>query len=84
MFASVAVIGVSVLVGWLAKPLVGVAVFAVAVVLAAIAYLRAENPDRRTVCATQQKTPMPKAVRPVRGTYSWLPTKYSQAMSCTP
>ena len=49
VFVSVAVIGISVLVGWLAKPLVGVAVLALAVVLAAIAYLRADNPDRRMV-----------------------------------
>jgi uncharacterized membrane protein len=48
-FASVAVIGISVLIGWLTEPLVGVAVFALAAVLAAIAYLRADNPDRRTV-----------------------------------
>jgi hypothetical protein len=48
VFSSVAVIAVSVLVGLLTEPLVGVAVFAIAVVLAAIAYLRADNPDRLT------------------------------------
>jgi hypothetical protein len=59
VFASVALIVVSVLVGWLAKPLVGVAVFAIAVVLAAIAYLRAENPDRRTVLRDAAEDPHP-------------------------
>ena len=49
VFASVAVVAVSLLVGSLTEPLVGVAVFALAVVLAAIAYLRADNPDGRTV-----------------------------------
>jgi uncharacterized membrane protein len=47
VFAGAAVIGVSVLIGWLVEPLVGVAVFALAVAVAAIAYLRADNPDRR-------------------------------------
>jgi hypothetical protein len=36
-----------VLVGWLTKPLVGAAVFVLVLILAAIAYLRAANPDRR-------------------------------------
>jgi hypothetical protein len=48
VFASAAVIGISVLIGWLTKPLVGVAVFAIAAVLAAMAYVRADNPDRST------------------------------------
>jgi hypothetical protein len=48
VFASLAVIGISVLVGWLAEPLIGVALFAVAAVVALIAYLRAGNPDHRT------------------------------------
>jgi len=47
VFAGAAVIAVSVLIGWLVAPLVGVAVFVVAVAVAAIAYLRADNPDRR-------------------------------------
>jgi hypothetical protein len=59
VFASVAVIAVSVLVGWLAEPLVGVTIFAVAVVLAAIAYLRADNPDRRTVLRDATDEPHP-------------------------
>jgi uncharacterized membrane protein len=47
VFAGAAVIALSVLTGWLVQPLVGVAVFVVAVAVAAIAYLRADNPDRR-------------------------------------
>jgi hypothetical protein len=37
-----------VLIGWLTEAVVGVAVFLLAFVLAAIAYLRAPNPDRHT------------------------------------
>jgi hypothetical protein len=48
VFAGAAVIGISVLLGFLVTPLVGVAVFVLAVIVAAIAYLRADNPDRRT------------------------------------
>jgi hypothetical protein len=40
------VVGVSVLVGWLSQPLVGVAVIVLALAVSAIAYLRAANPDR--------------------------------------
>lgn len=47
VFAGAAVIALSLLIGLLATPLVGVAVFTVAVVIGAIAYLRADNPDRR-------------------------------------
>lgn len=59
VFASVAVIGISVLVGWLTEALVGGAVFALAVVLAGIAYLRADNPDRRTVLHDAAHDPHP-------------------------
>lgn len=64
VFASLAVIGISVLIGWLTQPLVGVAVFALAVVLAAIAYLRADNPDRRTVLRDAAHEPHPHGARP--------------------
>lgn len=37
----------AVLAGWLTKPLIGVALFALVLVVAVIAYLRAANPDRR-------------------------------------
>jgi hypothetical protein len=47
--ASGVVIGISVLIGWLTEPLVGAVVFGCVFVLAALAYLRAENPDRRAV-----------------------------------
>ncbi len=46
--ASAVVIGISVLAGWLIEPLVGGVVFGCLFVLAAVAYLRADNPDRRT------------------------------------
>ena len=41
----------------------GVAVFAIAVVLAAIAYLRADNPDRRTVLRDAAHEPHPHGGR---------------------
>ena len=63
VFASLAVIAVSLLVGWLVEPLVGVAIFAVAIVLAAIAYLRADNPDRRTVLRDAAHEPHPHGAR---------------------
>ena len=44
--AGVVVIGMAVLIGWLTEAVVGVAVFVLALVLGAIAYLRAPNPDR--------------------------------------
>lgn len=47
MFGTVAVIGVAVLLGVLTTPWVGLAVLIVAIVVAAVAYLRADNPDRR-------------------------------------
>jgi hypothetical protein len=59
VFASAAVIGVSVVVGWLSEALVGVTVFGVAVVLAGIAYLRAPNPDRRAVLFEAEHDPHP-------------------------
>lgn len=45
--AGALAVAVAVLVGWLTKPLVGAAVFVLVLILAAIAYLRAANPDRR-------------------------------------
>lgn len=45
--AGALAVAVAVLVGWLAKPLVGAAVFVLVLVVAVIAYLRAANPDRR-------------------------------------
>ena len=63
VFASAAVIGVSVLIGWLTKPLVGVAVFAIAAVLAAVAYVRADNPDRRTVLSDAAHESHPHGAR---------------------
>lgn len=59
VFAGAAVIGASVLVGWLTEALVGVAVFAVAVVITGIAYVRAPNPDHRTVLLEAEHDPHP-------------------------
>jgi hypothetical protein len=47
--ASAVVIGISVLIGWLTEPLAGAVVFGCIFVLATVAYLRADNPDRRRV-----------------------------------
>ena len=47
--ASAVAIGISVLIGGLTEPLIGAVVFGCVFVLAAVAYVRAENPDRRTV-----------------------------------
>ena len=44
--AGALAVAVAVLVGWLTKPLVGAAVFVLVLILAAIAYIRAANPDR--------------------------------------
>ena len=61
VFAGGAVIAVSVVVGWLTTPLVGVAFFVVALVLGAIAYLRAPNPDHGTPFADAANEPHPHA-----------------------
>ena len=59
VFAGGAVIVVSVLLGWLTTPLVGVAFFVVALVVGAIAYLRAPNPEHRTPFADAENEPHP-------------------------
>jgi hypothetical protein len=46
--AGAVVIGAAVLIGWLTEAALGAAVFSLAVVLAAIAYVRAATADRRT------------------------------------
>jgi hypothetical protein len=60
--AAAAAVGVSILLGWLMTPLVGVAVFVIIMAVAAIAYLRAENPDRHTVLRDAAREPHPDAV----------------------
>jgi nucleotide-binding universal stress UspA family protein len=57
VFAGGAVIAISVLLGWLTTPLIGVAFFVVAVVLGAIAYVRAPNPEHRTPFADAEDEP---------------------------
>jgi hypothetical protein len=64
IFATAAVIAISVLIGWLTKPLVGVAVVVVVAVLAAIAYVRADNPDRRTGLSDAAREPHPHGAPP--------------------
>ena len=59
VFAGGAVIVVSVLLGWLTTPLAGVAFFVVALVVGAIAYLRAPNPEHRTPLADAENEPHP-------------------------
>ncbi|HYB26531.1 MAG TPA: universal stress protein [Solirubrobacteraceae bacterium] len=64
VFAGCAVIAVSVLVGWLATPLVGVALLVVALVVGAVAYLRAPNPEHRTPFADAENEPHPHGGAP--------------------
>ena len=64
VFAAGAVIAVSVLLGWLTKPLIGVALFVVALVLGAIAYVRAPNPEHRTPFADAEKESHPHGGTP--------------------
>ena len=59
VFAGGAVIAVSVLLGWLTTPLVGVALFVVLLALGAIAYVRAPNPEHRTPFADAESEPHP-------------------------
>jgi uncharacterized membrane protein len=61
--ATAAAIGVSILLGWLTAPLVGVAVFVMITAGGAIAYLRAKNPDRHTVLRDAAREPHPDADR---------------------
>jgi hypothetical protein len=44
---GVLVVAVAVIIGWLTETIIGVAVFALCLAVAAIAYVRASNPDRR-------------------------------------
>ena len=57
VFAGGAVIAASVLLGWLTTPLAGVALLVVALVLGAIAFLRAPNPDHRTPLSDAEHEP---------------------------
>jgi hypothetical protein len=60
VFAGCAVVAVSVLLGWLTTPLVGVALLVVALIIGAIAYLRAPNPDHRSPFADAENEPHPR------------------------
>ena len=64
VFAGAAVTVVSVLLGWLTTPLVGVAFFIVALILGAIACVRAPNPDHRTPFADAESEPHPHGGAP--------------------
>jgi hypothetical protein len=59
-----AVIGGSLLIGWLIEPLVGVLVFAVLAGLALLAYLRAPSPDRRATLLDAAHERHPHAAAP--------------------
>jgi hypothetical protein len=62
--AGAGVIGAAVLIGWLTEAVVGAAVFALALALAAIAYLRAANPDRHTPLREATHEPHPHGAYP--------------------
>jgi hypothetical protein len=64
VFASVAVIAISVALGLLVSSPVGITFFAIAVVVAVIAYLRADNPDHRTVLRDAAEEPHPHGAQP--------------------
>ena len=64
VFAGGAVIVVSVVLGWLTTPLVGVACFVVVLVLGAVLYLRAPNPEHRTPFADAENVPHPHGGTP--------------------
>ncbi len=66
VFAGVAVVGISVLLGWLTTPVVGVVCFVLMLVAGAIAYFRAPNPDHHTPFTDAEQGPHPH--RGVRGT----------------
>ena len=57
--AGAVVVGVSVLVGWLIEPLVGLAVFVIASLVAASAYLYVAGRDRRAVLRQAATEPHP-------------------------
>ncbi len=59
VFAGGAVIAISVLLGWLTTPLVGVGFFVAALVVGAIAYLRAPNPEHPIPFADAENEPHP-------------------------
>jgi hypothetical protein len=61
-----AVIGLSLLIGWLVAPVVGVAVFVLALVVAAVAYVRVTGPDRPAVLRRAAHEPHPHGPPPGR------------------
>ena len=63
LFAAVAVIAASVLLGLFIEPWVGVGVFVLAAVAGAIAYLRAANPDQGTPLRDAELEPHPHRPR---------------------
>lgn len=62
--ATVLVVGAAVLVGWLVEPLAGVALLVLAVAVAAVAYLRAADPDRRSPLRAAAQAPHPHGAPP--------------------
>ena len=64
VFAGAAIVGISVLIGIVTTALVGVAAFVLALVVAAVAYLRAGNPDARTPLHDAEHGPHPHGAPP--------------------
>ncbi len=64
VFASAAVIVVAVALGLLLAPWVGIVVFALSVLIAAVAYLRADNPDQRTPLRDAERERHPHGAPP--------------------
>jgi hypothetical protein len=62
--AGAPVIGISVVIGWLTYPLIGLAVFVVAFVIAALLYLYVAGSDRRKVLRAAAQEPHPHGASP--------------------
>ena len=62
--AGAATIAVSTVIGWLTVPLIGVAIFAIIFVIAALAYLRVGGTDRPAVLRAAACEPHPHGAPP--------------------
>ena len=64
VFAGAAIVGISVVLGIVTTALVGIAAFVLALVVAAVAYLRADNPEARTPLRAAEHEPHPHGALP--------------------
>ena len=64
VFAGAAIVGISVVLGIVTAALVGIAAFVLALVVAAVAYLRADNPEARTPLRAAEHEPHPHGALP--------------------